>query len=157
MLVNDAAAIDLTGQTGTVNVDFRVYREAAMDNTVGFYTTDFIDGGIRDSLTGNILQPGDAGYQAAALANRLAIELTGENDQVNTFSAEITAGGFLGLFLVANGGDPATSDVYFSHAGANDNNNDHARLLGDNIVGFEDINGLGDRDYNDFVVEFAIV
>ena len=157
LLVNDAAVIDLTGQTGTVNVDFQVYREAAMDNTVGFYTSDFIDGGIRDSLTSNILRPGDAGYKEAALANRLAIELTGENNQVRTFSTEIVAGGFLGIFLVADGGDPATSDVYFSHAGANANNNDHARLLGDNTVGFEDMSGLGDRDYNDFVVEFSIV
>ena len=156
LLVNDAAAIDLTGQTGVINVDFTVYREAALDSTIGFYTTDFIDGGIRDPLTGNTLQPGDAGYQEAALANRLDIELTGANNQVSTFSAELAAGGFLGIFLVAGGDNPATGEVFFSHAGANNNNDDHARLLGDNIFGFEDLSGLGDRDYNDMVVEFAI-
>ena len=156
LLVNDAAAIDLTGQTGMVNVDFTVYREAALDSTIGFYTTDFIDGSIRDPLTGNRLQPGDPGYQDAALANRLDIELTGENNQVTTFSAELAAGGFLGIFLVAGSDNPATGEVFFSHAGANNNNDDHARLLGDNILGFEDLSGLGDRDYNDMVVEFAI-
>ena len=156
LLVNDAAAIDLTGQTGVVNVDFTVYREAALDSTIGFYITDFIDGSIRDPLTGNRLQPGDPGYQDAALANRLDIELTGENNQVTTFSAELAAGGFLGIFLIAGGDNPATGEVFFSHAGANNNNDDHARLLGDNILGFEDLSGLGDRDYNDMVVEFAI-
>ena len=156
LLVNDAAAIDLSNQTGLVTVDFVVYREAAMDSTIGLYTTDFIDGGIRDTLTGNILRPGDAGYRDAALANRLDIALMGENGQASTFSAELTAGGFLATFLVADGGDPATAEVFFSHSGATANNNDHALLLGDNTFGFEDVSGLGDRDYNDMVVEFAI-
>ncbi len=53
--------------------------------------------------------------------------------------------------------DITVSEVFFSHAGANNGNNDHARLLGDNIFGFEDLSGLGDRDYNDFVMEFSIV
>ena len=57
---------------------------------------------------------------------------------------------------MADGGNPATSDVFFSHAGANDNN-DHARFLGDNTFGFEDLAGLGDRDYNDIVVKFAVM
>ncbi|MFG6104205.1 DUF4347 domain-containing protein [Leptothoe sp. EHU-05/26/07-4] len=157
LLVNDAAAIDLTGQTGLVNVDFSIYREAAMDNMVGFYATDLIDGGIRDTLTSNILRPGEAGYKEAALANRLDVELTSENGQASMFSVEITAGGFLGIFLVAGGGDPTTNNVYFSHAGANDSSNDHARLLGDNTFGFEDLSGLGDRDFNDMVVEFTVI
>ena len=156
LLVGDATAIDLTGQTGTVNVEFAVYREAALANTVGFYTTEFADGGIRDDLTGNVLRPGDAGYRESALANQLDIKLSGENDQVSTFSAALTGGGFLGIFLVA-GGDPATDEVFFSHAGANTGSNDHAKLLGDNTFGFEDLSGLGDRDFNDIVVEFAVV
>ena len=61
------------------------------------------------------------------------------------------------MFLVSGGGDPMASEVFFSHAGANSNGNDHAKLLGDNTFGFEDISGLGDRDFNDMVVEFAVV
>ena len=157
LLVGDATAIDLTSQTGTVNVEFSVYREAAKANTVGLYTTDFADGGIRDDLTGSILRPSDAGYKEAALANQLDVKLSGENGQVSTFSADLTGGGFLGIFLVSGGGDPTASEVFFSHAGANSNGNDHAKLLGDNTFGFEDISGLGDRDFNDMVVEFAVV
>ncbi|MBT9312845.1 DUF4347 domain-containing protein [Leptothoe kymatousa] len=156
LLLEDATAIDLTGQTGTVNVVFAVYRDASIDSTVGLYATDFSDGGILDGLTGEILRPGDAGYKAAALANQLDTQLTGKNGQVNQFSAAFTGGGFLGTFLVAGGGDPATSTVYFSYAGEN-NNNDHAKLLGDNIFGYEDLGNLGDRDFNDIVVEFAVV
>lgn len=157
LLVGDAIAIDLTDQIGLVNVEFTIYREAAMNNTIGFYTTTFADGGIQDTLTNNILRPGDTGYKAAALANQLSIKLQGENGQARTVSTELTGGGFLGTFLVADGDDPAVSDVYFSHAQANANNNDHAKLLGDNTFGYEDISGLGDQDFNDTIVQFAII
>ncbi|MBT9314425.1 DUF4347 domain-containing protein [Leptothoe spongobia] len=157
LLVGDATAIDLSGQTGIVNVEFTVYREASRANTVGFYSTDFADGSIRDALTGNMLRPGDAGYKDAALANQIDVQLSGENGQARTFSAGLTGGGFLGIFLVADGSNPATGEVFFSHAGANGNSHDHARLLGDNAFGFEDLNGLGDQDFNDTVVQFSIV
>lgn len=157
LLVGDATAIDLTGQSGLVNVEFNVYREAALANTVGFYTTDFADGSIRDVVSGNLLRPGDAGYKEAALANQLNVQLSGENGKENTFSAALIGGGFVSFFLVAGGGDPATGDLFFSHAGANSGRNDHAKLLGDNAFGFEDLSGLGDQDFNDTVVQFSIV
>ena len=157
LLINDAAAIDLSGQPGTLAVEFSVFREAAFNNTVGLYTTDSADGGIVDALTGNTLLPGDAGYEEAALANRLDVSLTGENNQVTSFSASIEGGGFLGLFLIADGSDPAASEVYFSHAGQNSNGDDHVRQLGSNTFGFEDLAGLGDADYNDVVVVFDLV
>ncbi|NEQ51882.1 MAG: DUF4114 domain-containing protein [Leptolyngbya sp. SIO3F4] len=157
LLVGDATAIDLSSQTGIVNVEFTVFREASMANSVGFYTTSSVDGSIRDGLTGNTLRPGDTGYKDAALANQIDVRLSGENGRASTFSAGITGGGFLGIFLVADGGDPAMSEVFFSYAGANTNNNDHAKLLGDNTVGFEDISGLGDQDFDDTVFQFSIV
>ncbi|MEM7063531.1 MAG: DUF4347 domain-containing protein [Cyanobacteria bacterium P01_B01_bin.77] len=156
LLVGDATAIDLSGQTGLVDVEFTVYRSAARANTVGFYTTDFADGGIHDVLTNSTLRPGDAGYREAALANQLDVQLSGENGQVRTFSDTLTGGSFLGILLVSGSGDPTTSEVFFSHAGANTNGNDHAKLLGDNTFGFEDLSGLGDGDFNDVVVEFAL-
>ncbi|MEO1621957.1 MAG: DUF4114 domain-containing protein, partial [Cyanobacteria bacterium J06632_3] len=83
--------------------------------------------------------------------------LTGQNGQVSGFSASVQGGGFLGTFLIANGSDPATSEVYFSHAGQNAGGNDHAKQLGSNLFGFEDLANLGDRDYDDIVVQFAVV
>ncbi|MFK8182701.1 MAG: DUF4347 domain-containing protein [Phormidesmis sp.] len=158
VLINDAAAIDLSAQTGTVNFAFTVYREAAFNNTVGLYSTDFADGGITtDAVLGIVVRPGDPDYQEEALKRKLDIELTGNNGEINQTSASgIAAGGYLGLYLIEDGNDPATSDVHFSYAGANSDGADHVKLLGNNTFGFEDSANLGDADFNDLVVSFTI-
>ena len=48
LLTGDAEAIDLTGQSDTVTMNFSVYREAVSDNTVGFYRTEDAEGSVRD-------------------------------------------------------------------------------------------------------------
>ncbi|MBT9310639.1 DUF4347 domain-containing protein [Leptothoe kymatousa] len=155
LLVNDAESIDLTGQaSGTIS--FSVYREAAMDNTVDLYTTDFADGGIVDAFTGRTLMPGDAGYRAAAISNRLNLNLSGTNGQVNTVDAAVTGGMHLGIFVVIDGIDPAVGEVVFSHSGANANGADHIKHLGDNSFGIEDQAGLGDKDFDDIVLQFSV-
>ncbi|MEM8615019.1 MAG: hypothetical protein AAGF93_23645, partial [Cyanobacteria bacterium P01_H01_bin.105] len=155
LLVNDAQFIDLTGQTGVLDVTFSVFREAADDNTVGFYVTETADGGVRDPLTNSVLRPGDSGYKDAAIANRLDIELTGQNGQVSTFEASMTAGLQLGIFVIIDGSDATTDNVVFSYGQAN-GGNDHIRQVGDNTFGIEDQPALGDMDFDDLVVEFAI-
>lgn len=157
LLLEDAATIDLSDKAGPLDVEFIVYREAKFNNTVGLYRTDDANGGIQDPLTGNVLKPGESGYKAAALSRQLDIKLTGQNGQASNFFTEVMGGGFLGTFLVADGSDPIASKVYFSHAGANAGNNDHAKMLGNNTFGFEDLPGLGDRDYNDVVVKFSVI
>ena len=61
------------------------------------------------------------------------------------------------MFLIAGGNNPAVDEVFFSYGAANANGNDHVKQLGSNIFGFEDLAGLGDRDYNDVVVQFNII
>ena len=156
ILLNDAAAIDISNETGSLSVDFTVYREASFDNTVGLYRMDAADGSVRDSLTGNTLRPGEAGYKEVALSKQLDIKLTGQNGRVSTFSSEIVGGGFLGTFLIADGSDVDVNNIYFGHAGANADANDHVKMLGNNTFGFEDLVGLGDSDFNDTVVQFSI-
>ena len=127
---------------------------------MGFYTTDFDNGGIRDTVTGAVLQPGDIGYQAAALARRLDVQLTGKNNQTSRVFATLPGGAFLGMFLSVDGAvnnTTATGEVYFSHAGANSGGADHVKQLGDNTFGFEDQAGLGDADYDDIVVAFEVL
>lgn len=92
---------------------------------------------------------------SAAIARQLETRLTGENANVQTFSADIAGGSFLSTFLIANGTDVNSNQIYFSHLGANANGNDHIKLLGNNTFGFEDMAGLGDKDYNDIVVQFT--
>ena len=158
LLVGDAETIDLSGQSATVNMEFTVYREAGYDNIIGFYTTDDADGSIvTDPLTGDMLRPGEAGYEAAALERQLDIRLSAENGSASTFTAEIAGGGFISTFLIADGGDPSVDPVYFAHAETNTGSSDHVKLLGSNTFGFEDMAGLGDQDYNDMVVKFEVV
>lgn len=156
LLVGDAEAIDLSAGSGDYTLAFNVYREASYNNTVGFYTTDMANGGIiTDELLGTVTMPGDEGYREAAIARQLDTQLTGENGTVKTFTADMAGGSYVGTFLIADGSDLNSDNLYFSHAGANSSGNDHVKLLGNNTFGFEDMAGLGDRDYNDIVVQFS--
>ena len=163
---NDAESeiIDLTGLAGSsVTAAIEVFREASFDNTVGFYTIEDADGTVRDPLTGNLLKPGESGYQQAALANRVSLTLTGENGQTKQFSAELETGKLLSTFIVIDatvddllGGSSFDSDgVYFNHIGANTDGKDHVRLFGDNTFGYEDLAGGGDMDFDDVVVKVS--
>ncbi|MEL6938929.1 MAG: FG-GAP-like repeat-containing protein [Cyanobacteria bacterium J06598_1] len=156
LLVNDAEAIDLTGVGNSATLSFNVYREASYNSTVGFYTTDTADGAITDPLTNATLRPGDSGYKEAALARSLETQLTGTNGQVNSFSATFAGGGFVSTYLIVDGSDPASGEIRFAHGSANSGGHDHVKLLGNNTFGFEDMSGLGDRDFNDVVVEFTV-
>ncbi|MEL6334148.1 MAG: DUF4114 domain-containing protein [Cyanobacteria bacterium J06623_4] len=157
LLTEDASSIDLSNHLGEdVSMAFTVFREANFDNTLKFYQTDDVSGGIFDELTGLTINPGDDGYEAAALARQVEISLTGQNRNAQTFSATLEGGGFLSMFLIADGSDPEASELYFSHAGMNNVGDDHAKLLGNNLFGFEDMAGLGDKDFNDLVVHFEM-
>lgn len=156
LLVGDAEAIDLTGYDNQdVSLSMMVYREASFDSILKLYLTDSAEGGISDMVTNTMLMPGDEGYQEAAMARQLDTVITGTNGQMQRFSVTATGGGFVSMYLVADGTDETTSDVYYSHMGMN-SDQDHVKLLGNNTFGFEDMAGLGDRDFNDIVVQFDV-
>jgi len=157
LLSADADSIDLSAYTGQdISLAFSIYREADFNNTVGLYLTDTADGSIIDAVSGSTLRTGDTGYREAALARALETQLTGQNGQVQTLSATLSGGGFIGMFLIADGSDAASDSLYFSHSGMN-NGNDHVKMLGNNTFGFEDMAGLGDRDFNDIVIQFEVI
>ena len=160
----ESEIIDLTGLTNaTITASIEVFREAAFNNTVGFYTIEDADGSVIDPLTGNMLMPSDTGYQQAALANRIDLTLTGENGRTQQFSAELETGKLLSTFIVIDStlddflsSSSFNSDgLYFNHIGANTDGKDHVRLFGDNLFGYEDIAGGGDMDFNDTVVKVS--
>lgn len=43
--------------------------------------------------------------------------------------------------------------VFCNYIAANGDRQDHVRWLGDNVLGYEDIVGGGDRDFNDVIVK----
>ncbi len=138
---------------------FTVYREAAYNNLVGFYQVDGTDGHIK-TLTGT-LNPGDDGYAQEAVRRRVAdIDLRVSNQQIATFAdKKFSPGAIFAPFMITNGVtvdqvlNGQVSQIYFAYIGANSDKVDHVRLLGNNIFGFEDLPGGGDRDFNDVIVK----
>ncbi|WYL92551.1 MAG: Calx-beta domain-containing protein [Gloeotrichia echinulata IR180] len=147
--------IDLRNQTKEVTASFTVYREAAYNNLVGFYQVDDATGRI------GTLNPGDAGYAQAAVGKRVVdIDLRVSNQQIATFAdKKFSPGAIFAPFIITNGVtvdqvlNGQVSQIYFAYIGANSDKVDHVRLLGNNIFGFEDLPGGGDRDFNDVIVK----
>ncbi|MBE9064681.1 choice-of-anchor Q domain-containing protein [cf. Phormidesmis sp. LEGE 11477] len=156
----ESELIDLRSVSGMVTADIMVYREAAFDNVVGFFTVENAEGQVRDQ-GGNLLSVGEAGYVTAAIQKRVTPDLTGENGSVKTYSTQIAGGQLLSSFIVSNGaiadlldsGMTNDPDIYFTHIGANSDGADHVRLLGNNTFGFEDLSGGGDQDFDDLVIK----
>ena len=158
--------IDLTGFTGpTVTVSVDIFREAAFDNVIGFYRIENQQGGVRDTLTGDIISPDNERYASVALANRVDFSFEAQNGRTITRTAELETGSLLSTFIVIdadisdvlNSSAADAPPVYFSYLGANSDNKDHIRLLGDNTFGYEDLVNGGDNDFNDVVAKFSFV
>ncbi|GAB4541134.1 MAG: hypothetical protein Tsb0014_32820 [Pleurocapsa sp.] len=152
--------IDLTDLTDQ-SVTFTVSREAYFNNTIGFYEIN-ADGSAIDPLSGEAILPGEEGYTQAAIANSLDLDLTTADGTSAEFTTELSGGAIYAPYIIVDGtaeeltdtdtsNDPA---IYFAYAGANTDNFDHVRNLGDNTLGFEDLPNGGDLDYNDMILEF---
>ncbi|KYC41668.1 hypothetical protein WA1_16630 [Scytonema hofmannii PCC 7110] len=156
--------LDLRSLTGQVNASFTVNREAAFDNFVGFYRVVDQNGGIDTNGDGTAdILPGNTGYAQAAVSNRVTgIDLSVGNQQTATLSGQLASGSIFAPFLIANGSvsqvlsGQKLDEVYFAYLGANSDRVDHIRLLGNNTFGFEDLQGGGDRDFNDVIVRVTI-
>jgi len=144
--------LDLSLQDGLVKANFVVNRDAAFDNTFGFYQVASINGGIDLDSDGQIdINPGEQDYAKIAVERRVDL------------NAGLPGGGLLAPFCIADGTpeeflakNPANQQgeepvAYFAYLGANPDGKDHVRMLADNCFGFEDLPGLGDADYNDLV------
>ncbi|MGD1854949.1 MAG: DUF4347 domain-containing protein [Leptolyngbyaceae cyanobacterium] len=155
--------IDLRAETGELTVNIEVYREAALDNLVGFYQVENEQGQVFDEF-GNLLNPGDMGYIKAAMQQSVTeLSLSGENGSVINSTATMMAGKLLSTFIVVDGTTEQLLDndiandpiVYFNHLGANTDGQDHVRLMGDNTFGFEDMTGGGDMDFDDVIARVS--
>jgi hypothetical protein len=157
-LQNIAQIIDLQSVSSTQNVQatFSVQRSAGYDNHVSFYKIADAQGKII-TPTGITLKPGDAGYLAAAIQNRLTnIDLLGINGQTVTSRSNVQGGAIYAPLIIANDKPDSAnlnfSNVYTAYSAANADKIEHIRLLGDNTFGFEDTRSGGDKDFNDTIV-----
>ena len=149
-------SLDLRSIAGSVNANFVVNREASYNNFVGFYRVTDANGGIDTNGDGTAdILPGQDGYVQAALNGRVSdISLNTNNGGTAELNTTLQGGAIYVPFLVADGGfDANNPNIYFAFLGANSDGVDHVRMLGDNIFGFEDLRGGGDRDFNDMIVK----
>lgn len=134
---------------------------ALFSNTVGFYRVQDSIGTVIDPTDNRSYKPGDSGYTLAAVrvsqaANSgvsFAIK-SGEAPTVN-----LVGGYFYAPFLVVNSTIDkvlnATVDnipeVFFQFGAANSDGFAHTKILDATTIGFEDLKGGGDLDFNDAV------
>jgi autotransporter-associated beta strand protein len=154
----ESELLDLSSFTGqNVQVNFTIKREAVHNNTVGFYKIEDAQGTVV-SITGANLKPGEAGYQAAVVQNRITgIDLEVANGQTVSINRVLQGGAIYAPFLIANANpnnlNGNFSNVYTPYTLGNSDATDHVRLLGDNTFGFEDLVSGGDKDFNDVVLK----
>jgi Calx-beta domain/Domain of unknown function (DUF4114) len=157
---SEGEVIDLRGFGGkTMKVDLRSVSDAAYNNYIGFYEVEDVQGTLANGL-----KVSDLGYAQAAVQG--AILRTFKTEAKSDLTA--TGGKILAPVVIANGTfedylkrnpqNQANSNIhaYFNYLGANTDQVDHFRLLGDNKFGVEDLYGGGDKDYNDIVFQMNV-
>jgi Domain of unknown function (DUF4114) len=158
----DATSHDLATKTIALQV-VDVTADAQYHNYAGFYRVEDLAGTVLDPTNGKSYQPGDSGYVSAAL-RRAQVVNNGVQFDKNGLAGDayLHGGDIYAPFVVANGrvNDVLNSQdlaiapkVYFHYQAANTDGFEHVRMLGTNKFGFEDMNGGGDRDFNDLVFQ----
>lgn len=145
--------LDFSSLSGkTVKADLALAREALYNSKVGFYRINSKDGSVKD-LTGSIYLPGDINYKKVALSDANIVSnlnnLSVDNMKTFNTSLNIVESGLIAPYAVVN-----NKDTYFSFGAASDDKLSHFKVLGHNVIGFEDMSGGGDKDYDDIIIGF---
>ena len=130
-------------------------RSAEDDSTLQWYAVINDTGSVVDPLSGAILQPGEAGYAAAATRRA---DLIGDNalqlkdSVIASFNVTLDAGSLYAPLIT----NQQSGNQYFAFAAANADGLVHFTRFGANGWGVEDIFGGGDHDYDDMIVRFSL-
>ena len=155
---HQAAVLDFTG-LGEARVEgvLELAREASHNTRLSFYRVLDANGAVAnpdDPITGKPILPGHEGYTQAAMANRVDA-LTGlSTNNTQTTSREITLAETFMLAPYAEVDTGKTQHTFFAFSEANADGVQHFQVLGDNVFGFEDLYGGGDRDFDDLIFSF---
>ena len=130
-------------------------RSAEDDSTLQWYAVINDTGSVVDPLSGVILQPGEAGYAAAAtrradLIGNNALQL--KDSVIASFNVTLDAGSLYAPLIT----NQQSGNQYFAFAAANADGLVHFTRFGANGWGVEDIFGGGDHDYDDMIVRFSL-
>jgi hypothetical protein len=142
-----------TGGTAQRSVELVVSRDSAFDSTLGFYKIEDEQGTIRDPLTGYALQPGDSGYADLALSQRIAsLDISPTFQSTHTQQIQLDWGLYASVLQVQP--NTVAAQTFFTFGAANADRLSHTQQINGQGLGFEDLYGGGDRDYNDIVFQF---
>jgi hypothetical protein len=154
---NIAPVLDFTAFISgeSVKGSLAMGREAAHNSLIGFYRVVDRLGSVIDTDGKSLLTPGIASidnYRRAALeSSNLVDELTGlriDNRQTSSREIVVKESTYIAPYAISNG------NTFFAFEGANSDNFAHFRVLGNNLFGYEDLPGGGDRDFDDGVIGF---
>ena len=162
---------ELTGETGTFTVTATVFREAAYDNTLGFFAVnsngDVLNSSgsvatsgsfanndtYRRAIRDNLLSGGNNIQVANGVASRFDFNVT-LNDSSN-------AGFFILPVLAVQGSFTTAQQIYYPILGINSDTFERMAKQGVDsnglrVYGFEDLPSGGDRDFDDFIVKIQV-
>ena len=153
-LARAVAVAETAGAANDQNAVVRIRQNGEDSLSISFYRVD--------DLTGKIgtLNPGDAGYAAAAAARLYttlqtgqaggtAIDGPGYGLYTQGQLAHVNAGDLIAMQLT----NATSGNVFWGFGGANADNAAHLYSYGANTWGWEDTRGGGDFDFNDLVVQ----
>jgi len=156
-----------------ITIDATLDREAAFENTLGFYLADAASGGaVVDPSTGQVTRNSAPNNRADHLRAALSNSVFNSNVPFNNESIDINetfeisnldpdAELLVIPYLISNGTvdevRPNFSNLYTAFEGINSDRKEHVRLLSKNTLGFEDLPGGGDNDFNDLVFQLNTV
>lgn len=160
--ISGQETLQVPGVAGqNISTRFQFLSKAVFQNEVGFFKVDDVTGKI------GTLNPGDAGYAAAALdPSRRTIVFRQRSQPGAIRNINMPGGSFVGLYLIQNGNsvsflkhnpDNKTTGgpvAFFSLTAANPDNFKHMKWLSQSMFAWEDTTqGTtgADRDYRDFV------
>ncbi len=152
---HQAAVLDFSG-LGSAEVAgvLELAREASDDSNVSFYRVLNTSGAVADPVTGGPIMPGQPGYEVAARASLVSSlsSLSASDNSTTSRSVKVSDAFMLAPLADVEAG--TTRHTFFAFNEANADGVQHFQVLGDNVFGFEDLYGGGDRDFDDLIVSY---
>jgi len=163
-----APLLDFTALGGkSIQLDLTQRREAFYDHLLGFYEVADHDGRVvrTDAVTGQVMRddagililvnPDDADYTSQALAHRVKVldNLSVADGETKLTSITVEGGQLLAPYAVVRAAQDIT---YFTFPSASPDQKTHFRSFGQNVIGLEDLFGLGDNDFDDHLLSVTV-
>jgi hypothetical protein len=108
-----------------------------------------------DAGTLILVNPDDADYTSQALAHRVNVldNLSVADGETKLTSITVEGGQLLAPYAVVRAAQDIT---YFAFPSASPDQKTHFRSFGPGVIGFEDLFGLGDGDFDDHLVSVTV-